>query len=443
MRPVQVDLPSSGLVGKKLWMSLFVLLGTVNNCSGGVISSKNSVVLNRTRITDQTIEFFNKSSHPLEVRKIKSETYIEKQQNSCNRKIFIREYTLEEIPAKIDPGISLGDLVISGGESPSGISTYKTGVIARIGKLLNMLRSGYIQRLDLESFDMFFGLFPRLNRAKKFFNIGRGLTLNNVSPSFVNWLGNSYSFAKCKRTTFVLTLHSCPNIISLSCLDSLGFRTISKLEVTDMQQLQYINCRLLRTRQVTRCLTLTNLRNTVVSIETRQAIGGVGWNILEVNVSLWKTIFSMHHDVYIESVFLVMDSPEVTNIVDNSVSALPSVCANCCFIKLPSNVVAMTLELVKSILGFVCANFKNLCKVRVISFRGPLDKFIEFHKQLDPIYMPTLPMLTEFMIGRYRCRLYTPLYPLTTNVITISYPGVPEYDGDENENENEEATTLL
>ncbi|OAG32599.1 hypothetical protein NEDG_02181 [Nematocida displodere] len=435
---------------KRLWAYVLVLAAPANVFSAGVDTSRllgnyhlrDPDVFERADDTDQTIEFFRKCNIPLKIKNVGTSRFIiKKQQMSTTRKIYIREYMVEEIPDTIKPEIQLYDLHIYGDEISSTLPMGGKDVILRLAKLLYALGDTNINEVLLGVFDVEYGLdFGLAFTGLCVYSISVHLVLHQVSASFVRWLGAKYNFAQ-PRAPMGLKLQDSPDITSLVCLDALNFTEVYGLWINDLKNLQDLDCRLLKGKHVTKSLMVTGLGKLSITPNIAQAIANKNWEGIYMDISFWMAIFSAQPDIYITGLLLPIKTMEEVYMLGNRLKTTPPlICVGDLTITATCQAIELTQQLVKLILGWLNRYFKELCRLTIVALKPTSAELVSFLETNIPTCMPSLS-LKIFQLEHYNLPPLRPLYPLTTNVITISYPGVPEYDG--GENENEEATTLL
>ncbi|OAG32581.1 hypothetical protein NEDG_02163 [Nematocida displodere] len=450
LRIMDHQLPYLGFAGTKTWiLCIFGLLGLVNICTAskccGLIPSK---VLERTDNTDKTIAFFNKSTVPLEVKEVGGAVCIRKKQCDIKRVISLRDYALKEIPEVMDPGIQLIKLTILDDDQSSDMLRADEDAMDRLAKLLNALATADIKDMALNGFGM--GKNTELTRntslttnKTEFYNIRGRLVLHRVSSFFIEWLGAHYDFSQ-GRKTMGLVVQSSPDITSLVCLDALNITEVCGLWMRFLPGLKDLSCRLILQKQVTSHLALRGFERLVITPNIAQAIAKKNWEGIYMDISFWMAIFSAQPDIDIRVIRLAITTAEDAEKIESYiVTGRPRLTVEQLVIVIMHKDTELTQTLLISMLVWASANFHAIYELKIESLGdvSPEVNALLLRKRRPTIFMATLPRLEILTINATDIMLFSSAYVMTSNVITISYPGVPEYDG--GENENEEATTLL
>ncbi|OAG30094.1 hypothetical protein NEDG_01677 [Nematocida displodere] len=385
----------------------------------GLCGLCTSKVLVRTKNTNKTIAFFGKCNQPLDVKTVGSLLYIRKKQTAHKKRIFIREYTLEEIPEKIDPDIWLASVSVFNYERYPDIHMRNTDIVARLAKVLNALGTACVEEIALMYFEMAACPDIRLNSNKTILCFTKLLALSNISVSVIQWLGACYDFSQCPNN-ILLGLYASPNITSLECLNVLNFTGVYGLCVTNLANLKDLNCQLLKNKQVAGALMLKGIRHIMVSREIAQAISEKSWKELMIRLFLWNTIFPIQRPIHIGSLWLIVDTArELEMLQKYQMFTTPHISVHELYI---TNTLAQTLlfpQVLTSMLGWVSGNLKELTRLTVLPTFNITLELKEIIRAQTPIYMKTLPTLQAIRIGCHTIPIHNPSSPAPSNLITI------------------------
>ncbi|OAG31717.1 hypothetical protein NEDG_00192 [Nematocida displodere] len=410
VRPIQCQLLLSEPSLQKLLIWTLVLGGILSFCIAGVKHSKGPEVLELTPATQKIIRFFEKSNHSLETKRIGNQFYIRKHQTSCHRQLFLRMYLIEHIPDEIDPGLHHGSLHIIGYGIPlTSQAKQKKDIIDRLAKILTIFSTSRIQTLTLAAFDMVVVLDPHPTKTPLY--IRTSLALNDVSSSFVTWLGARSDFSTCSPA-MGLKVHMCPDLTSLECLDALNFSTLSFFAVSDLKNLKDLACQILTQSQVTDSLGIKNLGHLTVTPNLAQVVAERSWEDVDMSISLWLAFFSAQPTAHINTLYLEANTIEETLVFENHLTPFHAH-TTCVWITLTTNVPRLTQNLFACVVSWGGATFAAPFKFSVVAFCGLDTELSVFLKNQTDVFMATFHKY-DIVAANYYDRL-----PNTESVLAI------------------------
>ncbi|OAG32510.1 hypothetical protein NEDG_02225 [Nematocida displodere] len=344
--------------------------------------------------TQETIGFFGKYTSGLETVGLHPNICLVKHQPVI-LSLFLRNIELEDIPEKIEPGLRIQQIRISGYvlESPKPSELAPSQTFHKLMKLLHALGEVQVDKLHLKKFNMIEDgpatAIP-LTRMNE-------LAFYEVSPFFLEWFCEIVDLSGC-TFEFNLMIVNC-GVESVHCLSKLGISTLKGLNLSDLPKLTQLDCQMPNTtkdNELTLCADplVLNLSTDIVDL-----IAEAAWKRIVVNMDIWNKIVSVPGTKNIVAELLVL---EVTDWKDFQVNGHVQRTAQARMIDIYDirNETVLSKAFFMDVFGWMYENAEGVEMVRIlVLYAKSVDLEIKtFLEDNDPIDQSRLPSLKTLMV---------------------------------------------